>query len=143
MRPTVTQGATHNYQAPENWNEETEGPCGDLQVRASTFGEREIIELTSTWKPTEFELAKLNAGGVIEVGLCLVNQPPMRVYVVDPVEPALIKYVAPQAESTLNDDAEIDVLLNGEKPPITINEAAHGDDAEDHYGLGGRGASHG
>jgi hypothetical protein len=103
MRPTVTRGATHNFQKPENWDDEAEGPCGDLQVRAECFGERQIVELISTWKPTEYELAALNAGGVIEIGICATGQPPMRAYVVDPVEPALLPYVAPQADHVGDD----------------------------------------
>jgi hypothetical protein len=86
MKPTITRGATHNFQAPENWDASTDGPCGDLQVRAETFGERQIVELISTWKPTEHELARLNAGGVIEIGLCTTTQPPIRAYVVNPVD---------------------------------------------------------
>lgn len=114
MLPTVTRGATHNFQKPENWNDQTDGSCGDLQVRAETYGERNIVELISTWKPTPSELAHLNAGGVVEIGLSTTNQPPMRAYVVDPVEPELLPYVAPQA-------------VPDERPAITINEAAHGD----------------
>ena len=102
MRPTVTRNATHNFKKPENWDEDTEGPCGDLQVRAETLGDRKIVELISTWKPTMEELAALNQGGVIEIGLCITNQPPMRAYVVDPVEPELLKYVAPL--TTINED---------------------------------------
>lgn len=116
MRPTETRGATHNFTAPENWDADTEGPCGDLQVRAECFGEREVVELISTWKPTEHELAHLNAGGVVEIGLCVINQPPMRAYVVDPVNPALLPYVPPQATEPVTD----------ERAPITINEDAHG-----------------
>lgn len=112
MQPTVTRGATHNFQAPKNWDAEADGPCGDLQVRAEAFGDRQIVELISTWKPSPGELAALNAGGVIEIGLCVTTQPPMRVYVVEPVEKALLPYVAPQKS-------------------VTINEHAHGDD---HHG---------
>jgi hypothetical protein len=71
-------------------------------VRAETLGDRKIVELISTWKPTMEELAALNQGGVIEIGLCITNQPPMRAYVVDPVEPELLKYVAPL--TTINED---------------------------------------
>lgn len=111
MQPTVTRNATHNFQEPANWNEETDGKCGDLQVRADTFGDRQIVELFSTWKPSAAELAHLNAGGVIEIGICSVTQPAMQVGVVDPVEPALLKYVPHQPP---------------EDKPITINEEAHG-----------------
>lgn len=84
MRPTKTRSATHNFHAPENWNPETDGVCGSLEVRAEVFGEREIVQLVSTWKPTEEELAHLNRGGVVEIGLCQATQPPMCASVVDP-----------------------------------------------------------
>lgn len=115
MRPTVTRGATHNFTAPANWDETTDGKCGDLQVRAELVGERQIVELFSTWKPTEDDIAHINRGGVVEIGICSGTQPAMQVGVVDPVEPALLKYVAPQAGEVV------------ERPPtITINEEAHG-----------------
>jgi hypothetical protein len=119
MRPTVTRNATHNFQKPANWDDSTDGPCGDLQVRAETFGDREIVELISTWKPSADELDRLHDGGVIEIGLCVTSQPPMRAYVVDPVHPVLHKYLLPN-------EAEPSGRL--ETPPITINEHAHGDD---------------
>lgn len=113
MKPTVTRGATNVFSKPENWDDEKFGPCGDLQVRMDVFGgnEKGIIECYSTWKPSAGELAMLNAGGVIEVGICLPNQPVMSVSVVEPMEPALIKYVSQEGAS------------------ITINEHAHGDDS--------------
>jgi len=110
MRPTVTRGATHNYQKPDNWNAEKDGECGDLQVRAETYGESKIIQLVSTWKPNSAELKLLKQGGVVEVMLLTPIQPPMAVSVVEPIEPALIKYVVPQGG-------------------LTINEIAHGDDS--------------
>jgi hypothetical protein len=108
MIPTQTRGATHNFQKPDNWND-ADGECGDLQVRAETFGPRKIVELFSTWRPQPHELAHLIAGGVVEIGICSATQPAMQVRVVDPLEEALLPYVA-------------------EQPAITINEAAHGDD---------------
>ncbi len=102
MRPTSTRGATHLFAKPKNWDDETDGTCGDLQVRAETFGERQIVELISTWKPTAHELAHLNRGGVVEIGICSTTQPPMRAYVVDPEVPLV------------------------ETATITINEEAHG-----------------
>lgn len=119
MRPTVTRGATHNFQPPENWNPE-HGVCGDLQVRMDVFtgNEHGLIECFSTWKPSEEELALLNAGGVIEVGLCVLNQPVMSVNVVEPVEPALIKYVSHEGVAEDAPETRPDA--------ITINEDAHG-----------------
>jgi hypothetical protein len=121
MRPTVTRNATHLFSKPENWDDEADGPCGDLQVRAETFGGREIVELISTWKPSADELAHLNAGGVVEIGLCVITQPPMRASIVDPVEPALLKYVAPQL-----DEPPDGALPNVSDNLLTINEDGHG-----------------
>ena len=121
MRPTVTRNATHNFQPPANWVEERDGPCGDLQVRAETFGDQEIIELFSTWKPDENELSLLNQGCVIEIGICSSNQPVMQVGVVLPVEPALLKYVAPQL-----DEPPDGALPNVSDSLLTINEDGHG-----------------
>lgn len=85
MRPTITRGATHLFAPPENWQPETDGECGDLQVRAEVFGPREVVELFSTWKPSADELAHLNRGGVMEIGICAATQPVMQARVVDPV----------------------------------------------------------
>jgi hypothetical protein len=104
MLPTVTRDATHLFSKPENWDAKTmDGECGDLQVRAEVFGEAKVVELISTWRPNGHELAHLNRGGVIEIGICSATQPAMRVYVVDPVETEQPKTNA-----------------------ITINEEAHG-----------------
>lgn len=116
MKPTLTRGATHNFQAPENWDEAKHGPCGDLQVRMDVFegNANGLIECFSAWKPNASELAMLNAGGVVEVGLCVLNQPVMSVSVVEPVEAALTKYVSHEG-------------VADERPAaITINEEAHG-----------------
>lgn len=94
MKPTVTRGATHNFVAPENWQPDTDGQCGDLQVRAETFGERNIVELFSTWKPTDEERKLIAEGGVVEIGICAATQPVMQVGVVEPVEPALAPFVS-------------------------------------------------
>lgn len=85
MIPTNTREATHNFHAPKNWDAEKDGPCGVLEVRAEVNGGSQFIELVSTWKPTAEELAHLNRGGVVEIGLAQIEQCPMRAYVVDPV----------------------------------------------------------
>lgn len=117
MNPTVTRGATNNFQKPENWNDATDGRCGDLQVRMGLFGEREIISLTSTWKPDLRDLDLLNEGGVIEIMLLTPTQPPMSVAVTSPVEPELAAYLPKQ---------DGDDPVRDETPTITINEEAHG-----------------
>ena len=107
MNPTETRGATNKYERPANWNAEKNGECGDLMVRVDTYGADQIIECISTWKPTAGELRKLNAGGVIEIGLSIPNQCVMRAYVVDPV-----------------------VSAKPVERHVVINEHAHGDDYE-------------
>jgi hypothetical protein len=107
MKPTTTRGATNLYHAPENWDPETMGgECGDLEVRVETYGTAKNNECISTWKPSAEELLMLNAGGVVEIGLSVANQPVMRAYVVPPTMPP-----KPFAR------------------PIVINEHAHGDDS--------------
>jgi len=108
MKPVETRGATHNYQPPANWDEKKDGACGDLKVRAEHYGERKIIQLVSTWRPTAVELAHLNRGGVIEMALLTNVQPPCYLSVVDPVGEVIV------------DDRH-------GTPAITINEEAHGD----------------
>lgn len=106
MRPTATRGATHNYQAPENWDAEKDGECGDLQVRVQLYGARGIIDNVSTWKPNAAELSRLNLGGVIELSILSPTQPAVSLSVVDPAQGYVIDL----------------------KGPLTINEQAHGDD---------------
>src|ERR1035437_5028050 len=121
MKPTITRGATNNVQSPENWDEGAFGKCNDLQVRMDVFegNETKLIECFSTWEPSAEELAHLNRGGVIEVGLCVLNQPVMRLNVVAPVS----------IQST--DQVSLD---KSEPPVTTINEEAHGND---HVPMGG------
>lgn len=107
MTPTNTRGATHNFHAPKNWDEAKDGACGALEVRAETYGESGLMQLVSTWHPSADELARLNAGGVIECMLITTGQPPMTLAVVDALVPPAAK---------------------PEVPHITINEDAHGDD---------------
>lgn len=92
MRPTVTRGATNLYSAPENWDRDKDGTCGDLQVRRQFYAgsSRGITELISTWKPSGEELKMLNEGGVVELSLLAGDQPPCSLYVVAPVSPAEI-----------------------------------------------------
>lgn len=120
MRPTVTRGAQHNYQKPENWDEEKDGPCGDLQVRKELYGERGIIQCVSTWKPSAEELRALLAGGVIELLICSVDQPPCALCVVRPVASIATPDLA-IAENGVGTFTE-----PGTGSVITINEEAHG-----------------
>lgn len=105
MRSTLTRNANANYQPPRNWDEETLGTCGDLQVRVDSY--RGIQDMVSTWKPDAEDLRKLNEGGVIELHL-LGPQPPVYMEVVDPVGTVTVP--------------------DRRTPGLTINETAHGHD---------------
>lgn len=102
MQNVPADKATHNFKSPENWNEETDGPCFDLAIRPGVHGERKLHTWTSAWRPSQEDIAKLLLGGVIEVTL-IGMQPPMQVNAVLPVS-----------------------VSTEEKPHITINEEAHG-----------------
>lgn len=84
MQPTKTRDKTITFKKPENWDDKRDGSCGDLEVRVGEHGENRLITLTSTWKPTAFELGMLAAGGMIEVMIISASQPPMSVAVVAP-----------------------------------------------------------
>jgi hypothetical protein len=104
MNPTKTRGVTHNFVAPANWNPETDGECGDLEVRRALYGQRGIIEHVSTWKPSADELAHLNRGGVIELSLLALNQAPVGLSVVDPVGEAIVDDRPGTKAVTINED---------------------------------------
>lgn len=85
MNPTRTRDKTVTYKPPANWVPELDGVCGDLEVRVQYHGQRRIIDNISTWKPNADELAHLNRGGVIELSVLAPVQPPVGMWVVDPV----------------------------------------------------------
>lgn len=109
MIPSNTLNANANFAPPVNWDEEKFGKCGNLEVRVE---QREgLVECFSTWKPSAAELALLNAGGEVEVGLCAM-QCAMRVGVVPSVH-----FSAPDP-----------ITHEARASAVTINEHAHGDD---------------
>lgn len=105
MQPTATRGATNLMHAPENWEEKETGlTCAPIEVRIDLHGPQMVKEYVCTWKPDAEDLARLNAGAAIELGIMADGQPPCILRVVDPV----CGYVGDLKE------------------PITINEDAHG-----------------
>jgi hypothetical protein len=105
MRTVLTRGTTHRFGKPENWDADVGGAeCGDLLVRAELFGDTRVVQLTSTWKPSDAELAHLNRGGVIECHLLTPTQPPMMLSVVDPTDDILVDD-RPEKLTTINEDA--------------------------------------
>lgn len=107
MKSITPIGCTHLLKAPENWNDETDGPCKALSCRVQTAGR--FSTFTSAWKPTADELAALAQGAAIEIEL-LGTQPPVLVYV-------------------NTDYIDLDrKTVEVEKGSITINEEGHGFD---------------
>jgi hypothetical protein len=78
MIPRRIAGATHHLGAPQGWDEAAQGPCGRLHVRVLPEG---ICE--SAWEPTPDELAALNAGASIILGV-VGGQPPVMLSVETP-----------------------------------------------------------
>lgn len=79
------KGATANFSKPSNWDEQSEGACGDLWVRVDRYGARK--QHNFAWKPDANDLAILNAGGEIETHIINDYMPPVGVSVVKPDEP--------------------------------------------------------
>ena len=61
MTPIPFDGMNIVYKAPQDWDNEQHGPCGDLPVRADD----EAQTCTSVWEPTDVERGVLVAGGKI------------------------------------------------------------------------------
>jgi hypothetical protein len=74
------KGATRNFTKPRTWDESQDGSCGDLWVREDTYGR--YAQKNFAYRPSQEELAKLNAGGVIEVHIVSDMMPPVGVSVV-------------------------------------------------------------
>jgi hypothetical protein len=80
MIPRRIVGATHHLAAPEGWDEASQGLCSRLHVRVLP---KNVCE--SAWEPTPAELAALNAGASIILGV-VGGQPPVMLYVEPPAE---------------------------------------------------------
>ena len=71
MHAVKFNGVTNVLNAPPNWDEATMGPCAALPVMVDQYG------ITSVWKPSEEELALLNAGGGIALTIASTVHPPI------------------------------------------------------------------
>lgn len=78
MKPIKTKFATHDLAKPENWDEETQGPCGSLPV-AFVPGQGFV----SFWQPTPEELKMLNAGGAVKLWVVNTSHPPVSLEATD------------------------------------------------------------
>lgn len=84
MIPGRIQGANAVLGAPEGWEKLTDLPCGALPIRAEVISGVPILR--SAWLPTPDELARLNAGAAVILGVGDVSHPPVSVEVGEPPE---------------------------------------------------------
>jgi hypothetical protein len=85
MKPTRTEGATHNFKAPANWDADyaqSLGECGDLSVRVESLprGGQQFI---STWEFSPEEISKILAGGKLQISI-VGSQPPIGFAITQP-----------------------------------------------------------
>lgn len=67
-------GRTHVFGAPKDWNEERDGLCGALPVRAEAMGPG-LYKMISEWRPNEIELEHLKLGAPLQLGVVGVVYP--------------------------------------------------------------------
>jgi hypothetical protein len=76
MKPVDHPQATHRFGAPENWNEEIDGPCGILKIKGERVNGK--MHFVSVWKLTSEDWAAINNGGHVEL-TCVGVQPPVAI----------------------------------------------------------------
>lgn len=76
MIPKIIEGWNKKWTTPEGWSKDR---CGDLHVKEEM--ENGIPVMSSAWEPTPAELAILNAGGSVVLGIIGVAHPPVKLYV--------------------------------------------------------------
>jgi hypothetical protein len=81
MTPTKLVGANRIFGAPQDWNEETCGPCDALAV----VDTGKILQ--SAWMPAPEELAALNAGQPVLLTIIGRVHPVVSLGVLAPKEP--------------------------------------------------------
>lgn len=89
MRYVKPAGDILPFAAPPGWDEAANGPCGTLPVIRSVegvCGKSPYLSFKSNWKPNAEELARLNAGQVVEVE-CIHVQPALAIGVVPCADP--------------------------------------------------------
>lgn len=92
MRPVKVKDQNADFGKPLDWDESVMGPCGSLPLRREVQGSggHAYASHFSNWKPSADELARLNAGGVVELECCGV-QPAVSVAVVPCADPDAMK----------------------------------------------------
>jgi hypothetical protein len=60
-------GATRRFGPPSDWNEDRHGSCGTLEIADLQTTSGPFME--SLWRPDAVELAALNAGAAVKLGI--------------------------------------------------------------------------
>ncbi len=118
--------ANRRFLPPDGWNEEVDGPCGDL------WAYQDDNSISSVWKPNAEELAALNDGGAIILTIIQSSQPPVSMRVARAVleeetaqvEPSMPEIVDPvvNGASKLDEEDEHDTIEEvAAKNAIPIN----------------------
>ncbi len=68
MNAAKHPSATRSFGAPANWDPAKHGECGVLQI-ADVLGEGGVPFMESLWRSNADELAALNAGAAIVLGI--------------------------------------------------------------------------
>lgn len=76
MEIAKVSGANMTLRAPRNWDEDRDGRCYDLPIRAEVLN-GSLAALTSAWKPSPEELARLNAGAPVHLRVIGQSHPPV------------------------------------------------------------------
>lgn len=80
-------GANRSHGEPDGWDANERGPVGVLPTRDEEDEYSGLVFMVSQYKPTPEELALLNAGGSIRIGINCHKHPVIRIpYVVGPGE---------------------------------------------------------
>jgi hypothetical protein len=67
MRPAPHPGATRRFGPPADWVPEVHGECGTLEVADVIDCGQPFME--TLWRPDAADLAALNAGGLVALGI--------------------------------------------------------------------------
>ena len=84
MRPVRIPGATREFKAPADWDDERQGKCGGLAIADVTV--ENTVWMVSQWELSPAELAALAAGGKIRLWISAPLHPVIGLTVVSPEE---------------------------------------------------------
>lgn len=91
MKPVVIEGYTHVLGAPPNWDQDSNGRCAALHVRAEVINQ--VPFLRSAWETEPTEAAMLLAGARLVLGVAVPVHPVVHLEVTevpDDIAPTLV-----------------------------------------------------